>query len=164
MMSIWETFCRSLNFLDYNKTLVLTPPLNHNGLMFTTPHFSAVLFYHYPLAKWSVVYTLAFLFPKLSMIHEEEPLLILIVDPIAALHNKMAVKIQPLWAIEGISAGVASRTVENDHLSEHISTVFFPVHPGPPIGVPNHSHPSMINFFLSKSGTLNPTGVRSPYT
>lgn len=98
------------------------------------------------------------------MIHEEETLLILIVGSIAALHKKTAVQILPLWAVEGRSAGVASRAVGNDHLSEHIPTVFFPVHPGSPTGVSNHSHPSVINCFLSKSGTLNPAGTRAPYT
>lgn len=133
VMSIWEIFCRSLNFLDCNKTLTLTPPTQPQWPNVHKTSLPAVLFYHYPLAKWSGVYTLVFLFPKLGMIPEEETLLILIVCSIATLHNKMAVQILSLWAIEGISAGVASRTVGNDHHSEHISAVFFPVHPGPPV-------------------------------
>jgi hypothetical protein len=54
---------------------------------------------------------LVFLFPKLRMTQEEKPVLILVVDSIAALHNKRPVQILPLLAITGIMW--TSRT---DHL------------------------------------------------
>lgn len=60
--------------------------------------------------SWSGVCTWAFLFPKLGVIHGEEPLPILTADSIAVQHNKRVVEILPLLAVVGMTKGVATGT------------------------------------------------------
>lgn len=90
------------------------PHLSPSGLLSTPPSFkvlkSAILTDHRLPASWSGVFALVFLFPKMRVLHGEEPLLTPGVNSIAAQHNRKAVQILPLLTVTRITLGVATRT------------------------------------------------------
>lgn len=64
--------------------------------------------YHRLPAGWSGVCTLVLLFPELGVIEGNEPLPVLVVNMVAAQHNKKAVQVVPLLAAMGIAVGAGT--------------------------------------------------------
>lgn len=129
----WQTsrshFVRVLHFLDCKKTLTLDSsphapcPTIHN----TSVLRGTQVCHHLP-ASWSGVSTPVFPFFILGVIHGEEPLLIPVVDSIAAWHYKRAVQILP-------HAGCCSNNYGGHHQdsgTNHFPKLVSSVHPGAP--------------------------------
>ncbi|XP_021516443.1 endogenous retrovirus group FC1 Env polyprotein-like isoform X2 [Meriones unguiculatus] len=101
----------TLSSLDCNKTITLhTPSQPQCSTVLNASILCGTQVYHRLPAGWSGVCTLVLLFPKLGVIHGEEPLPIPVVNSVAARRDKREIQILPLLVAIGLTESIVTRT------------------------------------------------------